>query len=336
MSARIHRDGFTLVELLVVIGIIALLVGILLPALNRAQATSRKVKCLSNLRSIGQALANYSADNRGFIMPSFNIPTPGYTCFAPAAMDGWPAILDRDGYLQSGHDSATPQDVNTDTVFYCPETFDLYGMQNGQTLSNPGAPRGYVEWPMEFTGATGSDADPQQGVTLPLAGFNKIFKCSYWVNSYNPIGNTSGTLSASDLFYTVSVNWGPDSTGRFTMPHKTTGIRDASRLITVADGLYMGRQSVDQIGMTNLRVGFRHFGAKGANFAANAVFADGHAETIDSPNFPCSYSTTAKYLNNGGTTTLARQEAINESGPTVYADPDAALQAFLAANPGAN
>ena len=70
---RPHDDrAFTLVELLVVVGIIAVLIAILMPALGRARESARRVNCMSNLRQLTTAWLAYAQANKGRLVPAEN------------------------------------------------------------------------------------------------------------------------------------------------------------------------------------------------------------------------------------------------------------------------
>jgi len=100
------------VELLVVIGIIALLISILLPALNKAREAAKQTACLSNMRQIGLAMVMYTNDNRGMY------PAP----YAPT-YDQWQASWNLQlvqGKYITGHSDLTDPESYSSKVFVCP------------------------------------------------------------------------------------------------------------------------------------------------------------------------------------------------------------------------
>jgi len=272
-----NRRGFTLVELLVVIGIIAILLGILLPSLTKARKSAQSVQCLSNLRQLNMATAQYMQVSKNHCFPYYG----GSTNILWQAII-LPFVTQRAGRYDIYSTNATTaaevakMQIN-EAVYFCPTARDP--ITGGSLSGGPASGGAYNAWGV----AWGSTASSFTNGMLGSYGFNGwlyrygvgqaaddtalLSNCTGgvtgWTNAraLTSLWQLPATGSTAEIPIYSDSNWVDGwphevDSGTFTSPYTTlTGEKST--------GEAMRRIELD-----------RH------NRAINVVFLDGHAENV--------------------------------------------------------
>jgi prepilin-type N-terminal cleavage/methylation domain-containing protein/prepilin-type processing-associated H-X9-DG protein len=287
----VSKRGFTLVELLVVIGIIALLISMLLPALNKARASAVTVQCAAKLRQIGNAFSLYEN---------------AYGGWSPAARPALPKTRNADGTLNWGgaidypgwHSFLVPMLKRTNnsledwsSLFECPVQADI-----GRPFHSDYTLQGFI--------------DTNSGVKLKWGAQNwsPSNSSEYWEGS-SVWTRTAG--KASHPHETARAFDGPIETwafSNFRQPYYVQPNTDSSGASFFATAMSPPNASMDSNSKLRNRIDYRH-GSKpgyvsyaggsgtfrlGLKGVANVLFLDGHVESM--PPFSGTPQDTARWI----------------------------------------